>query len=288
MRLASAALIGVIVTGYAGAQNNAVTPGVQGSTGRTFNVEILEAPAAALAYLDPVHVTLRVTATDITDFGGVRIIPVGDLVAIYDPDVRDSDVTGRTCRIEGSLQLQKDSAFIATCELAVARTVRHQLQGPVVLARPGRNKVLIEITAIQEAKRVPYHQELTLPFISPTSAIFMGGLAGAFLLALFAAIRERAEKAITPISLSSDSVKTIGLDILSWTLNLIPRIWRMALQTVIGGICAIILILIAQATDGLEPPISIRIQDFWGGVVVGLFSAPLSRWISGRLESLEK
>jgi hypothetical protein len=64
-----------------------------------------------------------------------------------------------------------------------------------------------------------------------------------------------------------------------WLLSLFPRIWRMLLQTVMGGICAVILILLAQSTEGLSPPISIKIQDFWGGVVVGLFSIPLSRWI---------
>ena len=42
---------------------------------------------------------------------------------------------------------------------------------------------------------------------------------------------------------------------------------------------------LAQSTDGMDPPISIRIQDFWGGVVVGLLSIPLSRWIGDQISA---
>jgi len=47
----------------------------------------------------------------------------------------------------------------------------------------------------------------------------------------------------------------------------------------LGGLCAIILILVAGISEGGQPPIAISIEDFWGGVIVGLFSLPIATWI---------
>jgi hypothetical protein len=132
---------------------------------------------------------------------------------------------------------------------------------------------------------------LDIPFVAPRLAIVYGGLAGAFLLALFSLVRAEVgdespvpQNAGGPCAIQAANSMRI---ICSLVIAPLAAARRVLILTLLGGICALVLILLVQATEGTAPPISIKVQDFWGGVVIGLFSLPLSRWLAEQLSKFK-
>jgi hypothetical protein len=151
---------------------------------------------------------------------------------------------------------------------------------------PGVQRLALEIPIMgDKATMTWYVEEIPVTFKAPLDAVFVGGLVGAFLLAMFIAVKDRAHAPVPMLEISTwVQVRSVVKGLVLWVIQVVPRLWRLLLQTVTGGICALILILLAQGTEGMNPPIAIKIQDFWGGVVVGLFSIPLSRWLWTKLQ----
>jgi hypothetical protein len=269
-----------LTTGVAAAQQSGDGSLAAGDGKRQFTVSVVGAASGTLAYGDPIVLTVRITPIQQLVFSDVDLIPLGDLAAIYGP-LRDRQGNDRaTCAIEGPARVDAGATVVATCQL-VAVEGRGLWRPATWLLAPGRQQVSVKIPVVGDAAEpIPYYEEVPITFRAPLAAIFQGGLAGALLLALFTAVKERANAPIVPLAVKDwESFVDATRLFVGWLLSLLPRIWRMLLQTVMGGICAVILILLAQGTEGLSPPISIKIQDFWGGVVIGLFSIPLSRWI---------
>lgn len=69
-------------------------------------------------------------------------------------------------------------------------------------------------------------------------------------------------------------------------LNLLALSWTVVRQAAVGGLTALVLIVVAKGTEGMQPPISIRIQDFWGGLMIGILSAPLAKWLRAKFSDL--
>jgi hypothetical protein len=128
------------------------------------------------------------------------------------------------------------------------------------------------------AAEVPLAVELEPPKDLPTArylpvvrinagqfAIFAGGLAGALLLALFLWIERL---------LTNKNVRE------AWGRNLLV----MGALGLRGGLMAIMALLLSTTTQGAGSPVSLSVNDFSGGVLVGLFSYPLATWISSTLK----
>lgn len=96
-------------------------------------------------------------------------------------------------------------------------------------------------------------------------AIFAGGLVGALLLALFLWIERL---------LIDKNVRE------AWGRNLLV----MGALGLRGGLMAIMALLLSTTTQGAGSPVSLSVNDFSGGVLVGLFSYPLANWISSTLK----
>jgi hypothetical protein len=62
--------------------------------------------------------------------------------------------------------------------------------------------------------------------------------------------------------------------------------WRVVRSSLLGGVTAMVLIILAKSSEGFEPPISVNVRDFWGGLLIGLLSVRLSKWVKDKLDSL--
>lgn len=97
------------------------------------------------------------------------------------------------------------------------------------------------------------------------SSIFVGGVFGAMLLALFVL----AERLLKNPDVRENWVRSVFVTLL------------MGLR---GGLLAVIALLLGKTTQGIGSPVMLTVVDFSGGVLIGLFSYPLASWISSTLK----
>jgi hypothetical protein len=100
---------------------------------------------------------------------------------------------------------------------------------------------------------------------SPEWTIFVGGVIGAMMLAIFVA----AERILK----NPDERE-------QWPQTL----WVTTVMGLRGGLMAVVALLLGKTTQGAGSPISLSVEDFAGGVLIGLFSYPLASWISSTLK----
>jgi len=110
-----------------------------------------------------------------------------------------------------------------------------------------------------------FYPSATFTVKAPDSSIFIGGVVGAMLLALFVA----AERILKNPAVREDWIGTS---------------WVTVLMGLRGGLLAIFALLLGKTTQGGGSPVSLSVADFAGGVLVGLFSYPLASWISSTLK----
>ena len=96
-------------------------------------------------------------------------------------------------------------------------------------------------------------------------SIFVGGIFGALLLALFVWVHKLI---VEPRAR------------LYWGRNL-GYTFLLAMR---GGIMAIIALLIGKTTQGSGSPVALTVIDFAGGVMIGIFSYPLASWMASTLK----
>jgi hypothetical protein len=120
-------------------------------------------------------------------------------------------------------------------------------------------------------------------FVSP----FIGAWLGAALLSLIWAFpalpSSRLPVAIPPNSSAAELAKRFVMSLAEGLSELalgLPAALRFFL---IGAVSATAFLLIAQNMSSLDAPVSIDVRDFWGGILVGLFSLPLARWLNDKL-----
>jgi len=97
------------------------------------------------------------------------------------------------------------------------------------------------------------------------ASIFVGGVFGAMLLALFVL----AERLLKNPDVRENWVRNVFVTLL------------MGLR---GGLLAVIALLLGKTTQGVGSPVMLTVVDFSGGVLIGLFSYPLASWISSTLK----
>lgn len=100
---------------------------------------------------------------------------------------------------------------------------------------------------------------------APQFGIFVGGLTGALMLAFFMWIERL---------LSDPRARE------RWGISMLV----MCALGLRGGLMAIMALLLSSTTQGSASPISLDVNDFSGGVLVGLFSYPLANWIASTLK----
>lgn len=250
---------------------------------RPFTVSVVGSAETPLAYGDRIVMAIRITPkAEMSAIGQVDLRPLGNLEAIY-------PAGPHVCTLSGTSKATQNVPFILSCSLSAGRTFSGDMLSRNAfdllsdwLLTPGTQKVLLTISAnkTQQDLDIEYLEEIPIAFNAPLGVIFTGGLAGAMLLALFSAVKDGAEADVPRRNIDGSAVLVgVAKSLAGWVVNLVPRVRKAILQTIMGGICAVILILLARGTEGLSPPVSIKIQDFWGGVLIGLFSIPLSQWI---------
>lgn len=253
---------------------------IQAGGDRPFTVSVVGATEPSLVYGDRLVMAVRITSkAEMKSIGQVDLKPLGNLEAIYSNN-------SEPCTLSGISKATPNVPFILSCTLSTdsnfSSDILHISRLSKWLLTPGTQKVLLTIGASKVGKDddKTYLEEIPISFSAPLGVIFLGGLAGALLLAMFSGVKEGLESKAPKLQVNGlATIAEVAKRLAEWVLNLLPRVWKAILQTIMGGICAVILILLARGTEGLSPPVSIKIQDFWGGVIVGLFSIPLSQWI---------
>lgn len=104
---------------------------------------------------------------------------------------------------------------------------------------------------------------MTLTLEPPMSSLIWGGIIGSFLLAIF----------LSSFKYLRESKSNILKDILIEWVKLF----------ITGAITAIILVFIIYRYKELQLPINITVNDFFGGVVLGLFTYSLGDWLYRKL-----
>ncbi len=142
------------------------------------------------------------------------------------------------------LQFSADTLFFLPGEYPVVAIVKYRL---AVQGKP------------QQTEQV----ETKLTLDPPLSSLMVGGVLGSLLLVLFIAAHRCLQ-----ILRAEGLPKRTRDRWLAFPL-------RLASQALFGAIVAIITIVLIQRVADLELPIRIEVNDFLGGIIIGLFSAKL-------------
>jgi hypothetical protein len=114
---------------------------------------------------------------------------------------------------------------------------------------------------------------------SPTVAVFAGGVVGAFLLAVFAMMYGYLNAG------KARSTSAHGLHRLAGALVMLANeTTRLLAATLMGGILSLLIIALTRATTTVNLPIAVRVDDFVGGLLVGVLSHVFAPWMAERLK----
>jgi hypothetical protein len=178
--------------------------------------------------------------------------------------------------VMGELTLGPGETFSQTCRFPVSREANSETEpraasqadsgwhsGYVIGALSSADvRLVIDVDVEKVGSRLFYPVVVVK---AREFSIFVGGVAGAMLLALFVF----AERLIRSPMAREEWLRTLFVTIV---------------LGVRGGLLAVIALLLGKTTQGVGSPVSLTVVDFGGGVLVGLFSYPLATWISSRLE----
>lgn len=145
-----------------------------------------------------------------------------------------------------------------------------------------------KVKTIQDDNPYDWNTVARVRVLPPLVAVFYGGIAGALMLAVFRGLAPfRHGVPRRPLVMPG-----------SWREfwhGLVPRAFAVARVLalsfawgVLGGISAIMIIILTKASTGELSPIQVEINDFVGGVLVGLLSFPVVNWLEKRLLASEE
>lgn len=195
-------------------------------------------------------------------------------------DTRFNGVDACSLAVDGEVKLAPNETFSQICRFPqIATQVTESNEG----SKPGwerqkwwqsvfgadlRPMVTVAVTEVD--KTATARSEATffpkpISVKSPEWTIFVGGVIGAMLLAIFVA----AERILKNPAEREQWLQTL---------------WVTLVMGLRGGLMAIVALLLGKTTQGVGSPVSLSVEDFAGGVLVGLFSYPLASWISSTLK----
>jgi hypothetical protein len=264
------------------------------AAGKPFTARISIDSHTPVAYGDDVIISVWITPREDLDLQYVRLHPKGELTDIYksqdlvpstDANEAPTQVSGANCRVS-SQGHPKGEPFVAICQLTNLRTGWLRWTDWNTLVDSGRQQVEVEI-GLQNGvdATAVYYEFATLDFVSPKVAVVLGGFFGAFLYTLIALC-------MVPVGDPPlikgwrDMIRRSWAQLPQTLLSLLYFLWRVARSSLLGGVTAMVLIILAKSSEGFEPPISLHIQDFWGGLLIGLLSVHLSKWVKDKLDTL--
>lgn len=176
---------------------------------------------------------------------------------------------GRLASAYGTLIISGSGAGLGTIQPGQTLQLRQQLQ-PTESQRWQRYfhttqayEVMVNATWAdnsQAATRQP------VAMLTSPAAVICGGILGALLLTLFTRLY--------PL------LRAQPKDIEETTKDLV---WSMFASCLMGAILAMLIIAITRATSSITLPVAIKVEDFVGGLMVGMFSHVLAPWLAEKL-----
>jgi hypothetical protein len=248
-----------------------------------------------VSYGDDVHISVWITPHKNLDVDHVRLHPKGNLLTLYHSteEVRQElsgaqRVTveqGIPCRTR-ELNHRAGVPFVVSCGMDSLQNGWKQWFDQNSLLDSGRQRFEIEIALEEGPGAVTRYYEVgSIEFVSPKAAVVLGGFFGALVLSLLTFVSKPIgdppklgswkEIAVRLRKTSPQRFASLGFGALD--------VLRKAL---LGGVTAMVLIILAKSSEGFEAPVSLRIQDFWGGLLVGLISGQLANWVMNKIASL--
>ena len=257
---------------------------IQQASGMPFVARASVDSTMPIVYGDDIVVSLLMTAQAGIDISAVRMRPKGVLRALYE-DGSEAKTTGEEVSADGvdcpvgSGNLAEGRSIVITCRLTGKAVGWKRWFDWNALLDARSAQVEIEVELRDGLEDTPkYYQYVSADFVSPKAHVILGGFFGAALWALFLAL-----PLATPSVANAERIgwKSMLKKIARSFPDLLARygigaggVLRRAL---LGGLTALVLIVVAKGTEGLQPPISVRIQDFWGGMMIGILSTPLGK-----------
>ncbi len=180
------------------------------------------------------------------------------------------------CRLavtrQGGVTLQPNETFSQRCRFPQPETGAARTKEPKDLGWENQAwwQNLFDVDLIPEVVITTADDQTTF-FLKPISvkspewAIFVGGIVGALLLAFFVA---------------AERILKNPADREKWGQTM----WVTTVMGLRGGLMAIFALLLGSTTQSGGSPVSLSVEDFTGGVLIGLFSYPLASWISSTLK----
>ncbi|WP_185152836.1 hypothetical protein, partial [Fulvivirga aurantia] len=115
--------------------------------------------------------------------------------------------------------------------------------------------------------------EESVYFEPPLWSILAGGVIGSFLLSLFIAILQIKKHSYFKVDRKEN---------IQFTLSLL---WAGIVNFIFGIIVSSAVILLLQRTSDFNLPITLSVEDYLGGIVIGLFSSKLGETLTTTLTS---
>lgn len=177
--------------------------------------------------------------------------------------------------------IQPQQRVNGTCSL-----VSMGIPKEIFLYRQDRYQVLAKVKVASRTDPLP--MTLTIRLAMPESSVIYGALIGAMLLVIFSTSFSYLQTLPEAPKDFSDLKNQAATYLARLPIRFLLSAVEMLLRAIQGGVVAIILIVFSRTTTEISAPIAVRVDDFWGGLLVGIFSVPLARWLATKLESSEK
>lgn len=230
------------------------------------------APTGRSVMEEPISIVLSLrnrSATPVT-VQSVRIRAISPLTRAYPSD----------CAIEGlkGFSIATGELVSLSCDLVPANDVYG-----FWINRDTNFNILVETKVASQATSI--HTVVPIKVGRPEAHVIFGAAGGVLLLTLFLALRSELSKPTSAVQmrLAWDQVPLPKRRALVW--GCLYWVKRIFVGFAGGAITAILILVLANGTKGLAAPIIITIDDFWGGLAVGIFSIPISRWLAKRVEN---
>jgi len=270
------------------------------SAGKPYLARVQVDTKTPATYGDDVVISVWISPSIGLDLEAVRLHPKGELAELYEdservldqsytsskPDSRE--VAGVPCTT--SVQSANPNVpILAVCRLkSIAKGAGRIFNWQAVLMSRERQQYEVEVISGQGTDNsVSYFEFGTVDFVSPMLSVVLGGILGAGLWTLFLPISTPLPPApVQPIENWGVLRRRVWAVLPQLLLRWCAFIAGFIRSTVLGGATALVLIILAKTTEGLDTPIALQVQDLWGGLLVGIFSAPLAKWIRRKVEKV--
>lgn len=220
-------------------------------------------------------------------------VPLGRMADLYETGSGnckppgDSSEAGQTSRIDCSLKVS--SSGIGWWESHTLRAGSRRFSFTVSFAlNESRDDQTGDGVAHEKNDDLLSVLIVEREFSSGFFSVFLGGLSGAFLLALFLSLYDHLPAVGRRISESEGGEEPSGVKgfsgprgfaIWSSLKDVGSFVFRVASLAIVGGICSILLVVLVESLGSASAPVAVEVRDFWGGLVVGFMAIPVARWL---------